>query len=288
MVKVKGLPMNLYPPDAAPGHTPSPDSPFVLACKRTLGRIGAWPWEPDQWDDSYSNRFSHGDGWDDQDHAGIEGIQHWSGTIEATGWVGESTFNFLRSVRVPAGRTHAGEPAMDQVAAQLVNQAYDQAHPTVTPESQTEQVQRTIQDYCRRALTNATNWHYRQYRPMQSLGQDPDGIVYSDCSEGVTAAYYWANQSTGLDVPDPNGSDYNGYGWTETLWDNNPNTYGPDYRVGDLALYSANGGHVTLCIQAGDESSACWWSNGSEGGPYQEPLKYRTDLRGVVRPELLA
>jgi hypothetical protein len=121
---------------------------------------------------------------------------------------------------------------------------------------------------------------------MQSLGDNPDKVIYSDCSEGVTAAYYWAGKVTGYDVPDPNGNGYDGSGYTETLWANNPDCQSP-YRVGDLALYSSNGGHVTLCIGAGDGSSSQWWSNGSEGGPYQEPLHYRSDLRGVVRPALL-
>jgi len=126
MVVVRGFPGSLYPPDSPKG--PSPDSDFVLALKRTAARIGAWPWDPDGWDDSYSNRFAHGDGWNDQDHAGIEGLQKWSGTLDITGNLGEKTFNFLRSVKVPQGRTHAGEMAMDSVAVNLINAAYDDVH----------------------------------------------------------------------------------------------------------------------------------------------------------------
>jgi len=131
MVKVDGFPGPLYPPDAAEkGKTPSKDSDFVVAVKRTLGRIGAWPWDPDGWDDTYSNRFAHGDGWDDETHAGVEGVQKWAGTISPiTGWTGEGFFNFLRSVVVPQGRTHAGEMAMDSVAINLVNAAYEKAYP---------------------------------------------------------------------------------------------------------------------------------------------------------------
>src|SRR5215831_448909 len=125
MVPVKGFPGAVYPPDDPQGRA-SPGSDFVVALKRTAARIGAWPWTPDEWDDSYSNRFAHGDGWDDPTHAGIEGLQHWSGTLDATGNVGEKTFNFLRSVKVPQGRTHAGEMAMDSVAANLINAAYEE------------------------------------------------------------------------------------------------------------------------------------------------------------------
>ena len=127
MVKVAGFPGPLYPPDHPDG--PSDDSPFVLALKRTAARVGAWPWDPDGWDDSYSNRFAHGDGWGDQTHAGIKGLQHWSGTLSATGNLGEKTFNFLRSVKVPQGRTHAGEMAMDSVAVNQINAAYADTHP---------------------------------------------------------------------------------------------------------------------------------------------------------------
>jgi hypothetical protein len=129
MVQVKGFPGPLYPPDHLSG--PSPDSPFVLACKRTAARCGAWPWDPEGWDEQYSNRFAHGDGWGDPTHAGIEGLQRWSGSLEVTGNLGEKTFNFLRSVKVPQGRTHAGEMAMDSVAVQLVNQAWDEANPPI-------------------------------------------------------------------------------------------------------------------------------------------------------------
>lgn len=135
MVQVKGFAGPLYPPDAAPGHDPSPRTPLALAMKRTLGRLGAWPWTPNEWDDLYGNRFAHGDGWDHPTHAGMEGVQKWSGDpkIQVTGWLGERTFNFLRSVRVPQGRPHAGDPAMDAVAAQLVNQAWDAANPPTSP-----------------------------------------------------------------------------------------------------------------------------------------------------------
>ena len=269
-----------YPPDAAAqGKPPTPPSTAVEGLKRTLGRLGAWPWNPDGYDDEYSNAFAHGS----SSGPGIEAVQAWA-KINPTGWIGKPTWNFLRSVRVPEQRTHGGEMAMDSKAADLIRQAAVQ--PPTPDENQQETVQRCMQDYCRRALANAGNWHYRQARPMQSLGDNPDGVIYSDCSEGATATYYWAGQQTGYLVPDPNGNNYDGSGWTGTLWSNNPPCQGP-YRVGDLALYTGNGGHVTLCIIPGDSTSSRWWSNGSEGGPYQEPLTYRSDLQGVVRPPLL-
>src|SRR5215831_4046383 len=130
MVKVKGFPGPLYPPDAKEqGKTPSKKTDFAIALKRTAARLGAWPWTPDEWDDEYSNRFAHGDGWGDPTHAGVEGLQHWAGSISPiTGWTGEGFFNFMRSVKVHQGRTHAGEMAMDSVSVNLINAAYEDAH----------------------------------------------------------------------------------------------------------------------------------------------------------------
>jgi hypothetical protein len=109
-----------YPPDAAAkGKTPSPPSDVFVALKRTLGRLGAWPWDPPSYDRSFSNAFAHGGG----NGPGIAGIQAWAKIEPASGWIGESTWNFLRSVRVQQGRPHAGEPAMDEYAAQLIRDA---------------------------------------------------------------------------------------------------------------------------------------------------------------------
>jgi CHAP domain len=122
MVKVKGFPRPLYPPDAAKhGKRPSSDGPDTIAYKRTVSRAGRWPWQP--FDDSYSNPFSHGKSGNVKETgvAGIQRQQH----IDATGWIGEKTFNTLRSIRVPEGMQHAGEMAMDAYAAELINEAFD-------------------------------------------------------------------------------------------------------------------------------------------------------------------
>jgi hypothetical protein len=126
------FPGPLYPPDAAPGHPPSKDSPFVLAVKRWAAHLGAWPWDPNGWDDSYSNRFAHGG--DPDTHAGVAGVQRWAKITPASGWFGEGTFNFARSVLIPEGRDNAGIPAWDSVCQSLTAQAYEQAHPPPAPD----------------------------------------------------------------------------------------------------------------------------------------------------------
>ena len=126
MVVVQGFPRPLYPPDAKNhGKTPSVDGPDVVAYKRTICRAGRWGnWDPASWDDSYSNSFAHG-------KPGTGGAVKWTGVagvqrqqdLDDTGWIGEKTFNTLRSIRVPTG-PHEGEMAMDAYAASLVNEAW--------------------------------------------------------------------------------------------------------------------------------------------------------------------
>lgn len=121
MVKVAGFPRPLYPPDAAAhGKTPSADGPDVVAYKRAVSRAGRWPWKA--FDDSYSNGFAHGSSANVVD-SGVAGVQRQQ-KIADTGWLGENTFNILRSIRIPEGLPHAGEMAMDAIATELVNEAF--------------------------------------------------------------------------------------------------------------------------------------------------------------------
>jgi len=129
------FPGPLYPPGAAPTYTPSKKTPFAKAVKRAMAHIGAWPWDPDSWDDAWSDAAAYGvEG--NVNKAGMKAVQAWSGTIQPTGNVGEKTYNFLRSVRIPQGRTHAGEPAWDSVCQSLTQQALDAQLPPTPPPAQ--------------------------------------------------------------------------------------------------------------------------------------------------------
>jgi hypothetical protein len=120
MVKVAGFPRPLYPPDAAAqGKKASMDGPDVEAYKRTVSRLGRWPWQ--DFDGAYSNGFAHGIS-GNVGESGLAGVQRQQ-DLDDTGWVGQSTFNLLRSARVPTG-SHAGEMAMDATAVNLINTAY--------------------------------------------------------------------------------------------------------------------------------------------------------------------
>jgi len=283
--KVAGFPRPLYPPDAKQqGKSPSVDGPDVVAYKRTISRLGRWPWQA--FDDSYSNGFAHGKS-GNVGETGVAGVQRQQKIAPDSGWIGDPTFQALRYALVPAepGFTHGGEQAMDGVACNLIDEAFArfQGH-----DADVGDVRKGIADFCRRSIEAAGPWHYQQQRPMKYLGVSPDATHYSDCSEHATEAYYWARKTTGIAVPDPNHSGYNGYGYTGTLIDN-PKVSSP-YQIGDLAIYGNSTGdteHVCTCYYAGDASSSVWCSHGSEEAPYDVSLRYRSDLLCVVRPKLV-
>jgi hypothetical protein len=125
MIDLPGFPRAMYPPDAAErGKTPSAAGPDVIAYKRTVARLGRWEWNPDGWDDAYSNAFAHGQEGGDVGGSGIAGVQR-QAKKPPTGWIDEETFNLLRCVKVPEGLPHAGDYAMDAVARQLLIDAWE-------------------------------------------------------------------------------------------------------------------------------------------------------------------
>ena len=280
MVKVKGFPRKL---DWQKKTDPGPD---VVAYERTVSRAGRWKWG--EFPDDYTDEFARGvpDADNELLWSGVAGVQGQSGgAVDVSGIIGERTFNYLRSIRIPSGLEHAGQPAMDQTAVNLINQAFGKFK---DPPANAQAVKNAIADYCRRSINSEPQIHYKQYRPMQSLGDKPENGFSSDCSEHSTAAYYWARKVTGIAVPDPNGSGYNGYGYTGTLV-NNPRVSG-SYQIGDLGIYGSSSGntvHVVTCYVEGSSSSAVWCSHGSEAAPYAVKLHYRGDLYCVVRPGLL-
>ena len=121
MVTVKGFPRPCYPPDAA-GYVPSVSGPDIEAYKRTVSRAGRWPWQTFSQD--FTNDFSHGKTGGNVADSGVAGVQRQQ-KLQPTGYIGEQTFNTLRSVRVPDGLPNAGQMAMDATAVKLINQAYD-------------------------------------------------------------------------------------------------------------------------------------------------------------------
>jgi hypothetical protein len=283
MVKVKGFPRKLDIEKA-----PLKPGPDVQAYRRTVSRAGRWKWAT-PFPDEYTEEFARGEPGGGLGMSGVAGVQGQSeGEIAVSGIIGEATFNYLRSIRIPEGLAHAGEPAMDATAANLIDEAFQKFKKPPATGADVSIVEKALADYCRRSIANEPKLHYQQRRPMKCLGIPPENGFTADCSEHSTAAYFWAREATGVAVPDPNHSGYNGYGYTGTLVDN-PRVSG-SYRVGDLGIYGASTGsteHVVTCYQAGDASSSLWCSHGSEAAPYAVRLHYRGDLLCVVRPGLV-
>src|SRR5215472_4567375 len=128
MIALPGFPRPLYPPDASEkGKQPSVKGPDVEAYKRVVWRLGRWPGPASGFDRAFSNAFSHGKGGNVID-TGVAGMQR-QAKIDDTGWIGEKTFNFMRSVRIPDGCPGPGKPgeyAMDAYAQSLLVNAWDE------------------------------------------------------------------------------------------------------------------------------------------------------------------
>ena len=101
-----------------------------MAYKRTISRLGRWPW--DTFDDSYSNAFSHGKAGGNVRGFGVAGAQRQQ-KIDATGWVGSQHVQFLPE-RENSGRLpHAGEYGMDAKAQSLLVDAWNTFHGAPKP-----------------------------------------------------------------------------------------------------------------------------------------------------------
>ena len=123
--KVKGFPRPLYPPDVPPGsgYMPSSKGPDVVAYKRTVSRLGRWPWQA--FDDGYWTDFAHGKSTGGVPNSGVAGFQYQQ-KISASGWLGKSTFDALRYALVPKELQNGGQQAMDKTAIDMINEAFDQ------------------------------------------------------------------------------------------------------------------------------------------------------------------
>lgn len=279
MEKVRGFPRPLYPADAK-GKTPSVDGPDAVAYKRTVWRAGRWQGPASSFDDSYSNAFAHGKAGGNVGESGIAGVQRQQ-KIDATGWVGQETFNVLRSIVIPEGLPNAGQPAMDDTAIRLVNQAWEMFGGKEPKPADEETVRSLIVEFCEVGLSCPSAWNYRQYRPVP-LSVNPASPPDGDCSSSVIWAFDYANRMCGANVPDPAKQGWSGYGNTSYFLVEHPHVSG-SYRCGDLGHYD---GHVTLCIKAGDWDTSDWWSFGSEP-PSRRKLNYRSDFLFCNRPPLV-
>jgi hypothetical protein len=108
---------------------------------------------------------------------------------------------------------------------------------------------------------------------MQDFLPPPNIPEWMDCSSFATWCY-----KSGV-APDPNGNNYNGTGFTGTLWDNGTEISLSQLQPGDLVFYGSpqsTNSHVVVYVGQGKAVS-----DGSEQGPLLVPINYRaSELAG--------
>lgn len=190
----------------------------------------------------------------------------------------------LRSKRVPPGKPNAGEYAVDFYSRKIVQ---DEAG-FIATNTDLAKVQFRITEFWNIAIANAFIWHYSQHRPGDPT-INPAAGGYNDCSLAVIQAHRYAQDKTGILVPDPAKWNYNGYGNTDWYLDD-WHKIGAPFRVGDLAHFHSER-HVIECIKPGNFDTAVWGSNGSEAAPdrissLRDYYRFPGEYMFTVRPPL--
>lgn len=119
-----------------------------------------------------------------------------------------------------------------------------------------------IKDAMDWALANEPQIHYLQQRPFNPNAiRDRKLPLSADCSATTTMLYRAAG------MPDPNGRDYDGSGYTGTLRKSGTQVALTDCRPGDYIVYGKGSGvHVVVVYEAGADPIV--WSHGQERGPF--------------------
>lgn len=250
--------------------------PTAEALKRFFGRIGKLEWG--DYDQHYNREL-----WNLVADLKInQGIRKKSDPRD--GSYGKEVWEHVRTRRVPPGKPNSGQYALDFYARKIVQ---DEAGETAGS-NDIQKVQFFINEFWRLLIANKHIWHYSQRRPGDPTVNPATG-GYNDCSLAPIQAHRYAQEKSGILVPDPSKWGYNGYGNTDWYEDDWPKTFAP-FRVGDLAHFHSER-HVIQCISPGNFDTAQWGSNGSEAAPELiNPLRnyYRfpNEYMFTVRPPL--
>lgn len=246
------------------------------ALKRAVSRLGKHEWQ--EFDQHYTLWL-----WEAVADLKIKwGIRKASDPRD--GSYGKAFWQAIRTKKVPTGQPHAGEWALDLYSRKIVQ---DEAG-FIAVNTDLAKVQAKITEFWQILIAHNDVWHYSQVRPNDPT-VDPAKGGYNDCSFAVIQAHRYAQEKTGIAVPDPARWKYNGYGNTDWYMDDWPKIGSP-FRVGDLAHFHSER-HVIECIKPGTFDTAVWGSNGSERAPEQiSPLRgyYRfpDEYMFTVRPPL--
>jgi hypothetical protein len=250
--------------------------PTAEACKRFFARMGRIQWT--DFDQHYNKML-----WEEMADFKIDnGLRKKSQPRD--GSYSEKCCEIMRTKKVPAGRPNAGEWGVDMYSRKIVQ---DEAG-KITTGGDVSKVQFYIAQFWNILIEHSSSWHYSQHRPIDTT-VNPAAGGYNDCSGAVIQAHRYAQEESGIIVPDPSKWDYKGYGNTDYHLEDWPKIGAP-FRIGDLGHFHSSR-HVIECIKPGNFDTAVWGSNGSEAAPDRiSPLRsyYRfpEEYMFTVRPPL--
>jgi len=300
MVDAPPLPRPLYSADAAEqGHRASAPGPDVVATKRTVSRAGRWPWSSG-FSDEYTNQFAHGKPGGNVADSGVAGVQRQGGIDPDTGWIGTATYNLLRSIRIPEGLPHAGEPAMDAIAVDLLEDAWEMFGGSEA--SATDPRERAMEHMAARV-------GYTEDPPNSNCDYRPDGIRTSQdhCAGGGTwlrgqpwcgCWCYYALEAAGvypLDSSLASVASIEDQARAGSLCFETWTTDRSRIRPGDLVVVGGYGQHVEMVrgpangdgsvpTYGGNTSPGSGGSQSNGGGAY-ERVRYPSEIRGFALVE---
>jgi Putative peptidoglycan binding domain len=196
----------------------------------------------------------------------VRKVQRHAG-LDATGSIGRNTHNALM-----AARTRKGEPACDGLSAKILRDACAELAET-SLERKVEAGLKCARLY----VAHSSEIEYTQMRPMQ-LRRIPHLPSRGDCSASCAMIYFNA------DLPDPNGRDYDGGGYTGTLL-----AHGREVSLGslqplDLVFYGSTtvarpgfpvGAPTHVACSMGDSQRDRVFTFGQDPGPFFQRVEYR-------------
>lgn len=133
-----------------------------------------------------------------------------------------------------------------------------------------------IISYCEWGIENSARIHYAMVRPIPVATPKKLPLV-TDCSGFATLAYKYAC------APDPNGNNYNGYGYTGTMLRHGRKVTAP--LPGDLLIYGPFPGHHVVVFMEVWRGAWVVCSHGQEIGPLRM-LQHREELVQGYKPEI--
>lgn len=168
------------------------------------------------------------------------------------------TFPRHEALRKSRRKGTTNEWAFDALSIKILNGE------AVTPE---ERLRAAIVDAAIYSIVKRDVIAYAQIRPMTDMGPPPNVPNVMDCSWSATWHYKCAG------APDPNGNNYNGLGWTGSLYPRGKAVSIVQLQDGDLVFYGWKNGaptHVATYIGNGYVAS-----HGQQSGPSKVPVTYR-------------